>query len=99
MVAASFAGGAVVNGPGLKWAQAWLKGGPPEPDSITVVNDDLTKARVDEPSSKDTSSKDDPPKSPTPVEAAKPPGATSDPPAVAPALAALADAPTKPEPD
>jgi hypothetical protein len=49
LVGASFAGGAAVNGPGLRWALDLVGGGPAEDGSIPVLDDELKKTRLDDP--------------------------------------------------
>ena len=49
LVAASFAGGALVNGPGLRWAQAMLLTRPVEGDGVvTLSHDDLVPSPASE---------------------------------------------------
>jgi hypothetical protein len=48
LVGASFAGGAAVNGPGLRWALSLVGGVPDEDGSIPILDDELKKTRLDD---------------------------------------------------
>lgn len=48
LVGASFAGGAAVNGPGIRWALSLVGGVPDADGSIPILDDELKKTRLDD---------------------------------------------------